>query len=529
MAWYRDSRPEIWSRLDQVWDVIVIGGGITGAGILREASRLGLKTLLVEAGDYAQGTSSKSSKLVHGGLRYLKNGQIKTTLESVTERDFLLRQGKGLVNRLGFLFVNLKGDRMPAWLFGLGLSAYDMMARQWTHRSYDALDICEMCPPLSTPLLRGGYRYFDAQTDDARLVLRLLQEGVQYGGTALNYARVTSLLRDQHHQVRGVVLRDEAALDKPEIEIQARAVINATGAWADFLRTGETLRPRLRPVRGSHLVLPASRLPLTRAISLMHPRNARPVFILPWEGVILVGTTDVDHTDLQNEPRISAQELDFLLEAVQHVFPESRIETGDIQATFSGLRPVVSTGKSDPSKESREHAVWFENGLLTVTGGKLTTFRLMARQALRELRRVFPDLPVLDRAQPVLMPPPDLDDGAAASSLAPAAALRLAGRYGADAPDLLRTAHSQELVSLGITMTLWAELRWAARAEAVVHLDDLLLRRVRLGLLLPQGGKDCLADIRCVVQSELGWEDAMWEYEARRYLDIWQKCYNLPE
>jgi glycerol-3-phosphate dehydrogenase len=417
MAWDRDSRSQIWSRLDQKWDLIIIGGGITGAGILREAARLGLRTLLVEAGDYAQGTSSKSSKLVHGGLRYLKNGQVKTTLESVTEREFLLRQGKGLVNRLGFLFVNLKGDRMPAWLFGLGLSAYDMMARQWTHRSYDAMDICELCPPLSTPLLRGGYRYFDAQTDDARLVLRLLQEGVHYGGTALNYARVTHLLRDQQSQVHGVVLRDEASLDRPEMEIQARAVINATGAWADFLRTGESQRPRLRPIRGSHLVLSEKRLPLTRAISLMHPRNGRPVFLIPWEGVILVGTTDVDHTDMQNEPRISALEAEFLLEAVQHVFPESHIESGDIQATFSGLRPVISSGKSDPSKESREHAVWFENGLLTVTGGKLTTFRLMAFQALRELQREFPNLAPLDRSQPVLLPPPTLDGLDAAAAL----------------------------------------------------------------------------------------------------------------
>src|SRR5574340_92558 len=274
MEWNQAWRDRAWSGLgDERWDLIIIGGGITGAGILREAAHLKLHALLVEADDFASGTSSRSSKMVHGGLRYLKNMQLNVTLESVREREFLLRQGRGLVNRLGFLYRTLKGDKMPGWVFGAALAVYDLMARQWSHRSYDRDDMRELCPPLTTPALTGGYRYFDASTDDARLVLRLLRESVEDGGTALNYARVTSLLRTRTGRVCGAVVRDESSPGRGEVEIKARVVINATGAWADKLRLSLDQKPRLRPLRGSHFVLPYARLPLTRAVSFLHPRD----------------------------------------------------------------------------------------------------------------------------------------------------------------------------------------------------------------------------------------------------------------
>src|SRR5512134_1381266 len=185
--WTQGWRERLWSELDRSWDLIVIGGGITGAGILREAVRAGLRALLVEGHDFASGTSSRSSKLVHGGFRYLKNGQIKLTLESVRERERLLKEGRGLVNPLGFLLANYHGDAIPGWVFGAGLVFYDLLAFQWGHRRYDAYDMHDLCPPLAQEGLTGGYRYFDAQTDDARLVLRLIQESVGGGGAALNY------------------------------------------------------------------------------------------------------------------------------------------------------------------------------------------------------------------------------------------------------------------------------------------------------------------------------------------------------
>ena len=512
----------------------MIGGGITGAGILREAARAGLRTLLVEQADFGSGTSSRSSKLVHGGFRYLKNAQVKLTYESVRERERLLKEGRGLISSLGFLLATFRGDRPPGWVYGLGLVVYDLLAWKWGHRYYDAFDMLELCPRLRETGLLGGYRFFDAQTDDARLVLRLIQEGVRQGGLALNYTRAAGLLRGANGRVCGVRLEDlsgelaGAAGPGNGCEVQAPVVINATGAWADELRAQVGGRARLRRLRGSHLVLPAERLPLTRAVSFGHPRDGRYIFAVPWEGVLLVGTTDIDHDrPLETDIAISSSETAYLLEAVQQLFPGQELSRRDIQATFSGIRPVIGTGKADPSKESREHVLWGEHGLLTVTGGKLTTFRLMAHDALRKARARLPGRPEFDPRDRVLDSPPQesgLPDG-----LNPAVRLRLLGRYGGEIQGLARCAGPQDFESIGGCGSLWAELRWAARAEAVVHLDDLLLRRVRIGLTLPNGGLDCLARLRATVQSELGWSDPHWEWEVNRYRDLWNRCYDLPE
>ncbi|MBN2549610.1 MAG: glycerol-3-phosphate dehydrogenase/oxidase [Anaerolineales bacterium] len=526
--WQNDWRDRTWSTLEQPWDLIVIGGGITGAGILREARRAGLRVLLVEADDFGSGTSSRSSKLVHGGFRYLKNAQIRLTLQSVRERERLLKEGRGLVSPLGILLATFKGDAIPGWVFGAGLILYDLLALKWGHRPYDAYDMRELCAILTEEGLSGGYRYFDAQTDDARLVLRVIEEAVQDGAVALNYARVSVLLRQRSGQVCGVQIQDQTP-DHPSrtAEVKASMVINATGAWADDLRGQLGQRSRLRKLRGSHLIIPAERLPLTRSVSFLHPQDGRPVFAFPWEGVTLVGTTDEDHEfPLDIEPAISPGEVEYLLKAVQVTFPVQELDLKDIQGTFSGVRPVVNTGKADPSKESREHVFWLEKGLLTVTGGKLTTFRLMAHDALERTRSHLPGKPEFDPDQRVLAEPPDFTSSI--EGLTPSARLRLLGRHGANAPHLLAAAQPGELEPIGRSFSLWAELRWAARSEAVVHLDDLLLRRVRLGLLLPEGGLHHLAAIRSIVQPELGWDDARWEQEAASYISLWKQCYSLP-
>jgi len=527
MDWTKGWRDRAWSELNQDWDVVIIGGGITGAGILRQCVHAGLKVLLVEADDFASGTSSRSSKLVHGGMRYLKNAQVRVTLESVTEREYLLKQGRGLVNRLGFLYTCLPGDHMPGWVFGAGLVVYDLMARQWSHRSYDTEDMRELCPSLTVPGLRGGFRYFDAQTDDARLVLRLLRESVSGGALALNYARVESLLKMNTGRVCGVVLRDTSGESDRQVEVKGRVVINATGAWADKLRKDVGKVPRLRPLRGSHLVFPLGRLPLTRAVSFLHPQDGRPVFALPWEGAVVFGTTDVDHgPDLVTDPAISTAEAEYLLDGLKFVFPQLELTFADVSATYSGIRPVVDTGKADPSKESREHVLWDENGLLTVSGGKLTTFRIMARDALKAVRRHLgripfdPDIPVLDAI------PPEAEAACVASNFSPTQCLRLLARYGPGSV-VLFAASGTDLQPVEGTIYLWAELRQAARTEGVVHLDDLLLRRVRLGLLVPNGGLDQMARIRSIVQPELGWDDARWQAEEKSYAELWKRAYQL--
>ncbi|MER2599110.1 MAG: glycerol-3-phosphate dehydrogenase/oxidase [Caldilineales bacterium] len=534
----RIKQAELWTNLAGDWDVIVVGGGITGAGILREATHQGLRALLLEQRDFAWGTSSRSSKLVHGGLRYLKEGKIGLTRASVRERQRLLAEGPGLIDPLGFLLTTYEGDNPGRWTFRAGLTLYDLLALQWSHRQYSPQELRLLAPHISESGLEGGLQYGDAQTDDARLTLRVIQEAVAAGGTALNYAQAEALLRDDTGEVIGVRVRlvrapsDEAHSTPfppaPTRDLRARVVINATGAWADRLRADLGQPARIRPLRGSHLIFPAWRLPVAQAVSFLHPVDRRPVFIFPWEGVTLIGTTDVDHTAaLDAEPCISPREVAYLMAAVQHQFPSLRITLADVLSTFAGVRPVIGSGQEDPSKESRDHVVWQEDGLLTVTGGKLTTFRLIARDALAAARQRLPQTAVTADDQPVLDP---VDESLLTGQfeLDQASQQRLLGRYGPAAPAVLAAAQPGELARIPGTTALWAELRWAARAEAVQHLDDLLLRRVRLGLLLPAGGRALLPQIKAICQPELGWDDARWQQEEAAYLALWQRSYSLP-
>jgi glycerol-3-phosphate dehydrogenase len=526
--WKADWRDEVWAQLDREWDLVVIGGGITGAGILREAARAGIRTLLVEGDDFAAGTSSRSSKMVHGGFRYLRNAQIKLTFQAVHERERLLREGRGLITPLSFLLVNYAGDHIPGWAFGAGLILYDLLAAKWGHRHYRPKALLNLCPQLNTDGLQGGYRYIDAKTDDARLVLRVILEAVADGGTALNYAHVEGLLRLHSGKVCGVALRDRHPDGGSRTaEVRAAVVINATGAWADLLASQVTTPPRLRRLRGSHLIFPAGKLPVTRSVSVLHPRDHRPVFAFPWENVTVAGTTDVDHhAPMDEEPAIDATELAYILEYLHAAFPSLDLGESNVISTYSGVRSVIDTGALDPSRESREAILSLDAGLLSVAGGKLTTFRLMAHDALRAVRASLPGAPRFDARRPVL--DPLQGEWSFPEHMELPMRMRLLGRYGRHTPQLLAQAQPEDLQPIGETPYLWAELRWAAHAEGVCCLGDLLLRRVRLGLLLPQGGLSLMPRIRQVAQPALGWNDARWEREAQAYQRQWRACYSLP-
>ena len=515
-------RQELPALLAQPWDVLVIGGGITGAGILLEAARRGLKALLVEQYDFAWGTSSRSSKLVHGGLRYLKEGRFALTRESVRERESLLRAAPGLVEPQSFAFGDYAGRKPGRRAFLLGLAIYDHMAGQRARHYFSRAEFLALVPNAAQDDLTGGICYLDAKTDDARLVLRVLQEARAHGGVAVNYLGTRSLLREGG-QVTGALLCDE--IDGATYPLAARATISATGAWADALRTPAGARARLRPLRGSHLVLPAWRLPLAQAVSLMHPQDGRPVFAFPWEGATLVGTTDIDHAaGMNGEAAITQRELDYLLAALHCQFPAAQLCAADVVATFAGVRPVIDTGQADPSKEARDHALWLEDGLLTVTGGKLTTFRVIALDALKAARPLLPGWHDSLAPQPVFAPAPALYD----RRLPPGQAQRLAGRYGEQAAALVAAAGADELTTIPGTHTLWAQLRWSARHEAVQHLDDLLLRRTRIGILVRGGGRELLQRVRAICQPELGWSDARWEAETSAYVALCARHYGLP-
>ncbi|MFZ5642472.1 MAG: glycerol-3-phosphate dehydrogenase/oxidase [Bacillota bacterium] len=521
-----EARDIILDRLKTPWDVIVIGGGITGAGILKEASQRGLKCLLLEQRDFSWGTSSRSGKLVHGGLRYLKQGQIKTTWHSVREREKLLREYSGLVEPLGFLVPAYGNSRVSKAMYHTGLTIYDLIAMRKSRCRYGGLQAGQLAPTLKKYGLDCGFWFLDARTDDARLVLRVIREGVRLGGTAINYARVEDLIKDRAGRVKGVFVRD--TINGNTIEVQGKVVINSTGVWADRVHSflgSPGKRPGLRPLRGSHLVFPYWRFPISVALGLTHPEDGRSLYVFPWEGNTLVGTTDLDHEfSLDTEPRISQREGKYLLSLVQEFFPSLALTSRDVISTFSGIRPVVNTGQKDPSKESRDHVVWNENGLVTVTGGKLTTFNLLARETLAEAGKWLSSTIGKDKGS--FVKPPEKERIELPGDLEALHRQRLFGRYGFEAVLLAGEAERGDFKAIHGTGTLLAEIRWAARHEAVVHLDDLLLRRTRIGLLAPGGCIESLDRIRSVVQPVLGWDNQRWEDEVTRYVSLWQESYS---
>jgi glycerol-3-phosphate dehydrogenase len=302
-------------------------------------------------------------------------------------------------------------------------------------------------------------------------------------------------------------------------------VVNATGPWTDDLRSSLGTSQRIRKLRGSHLILARERLPVREAITLFHPRDRRAMFIIPWEGATLIGTTDIDHVlelnEKHDEPFASRAEVAYMLEALDFLFPSLEIFEADIISSFSGLRPIIDTGASTPSKESRAHQIWDEDGLITITGGKLTTFRLMARQTIRAALASIGHQAKLRDNSPLLAPL----DRAALQGVDPATGEYLRGRYGLEASVLLTATKNDELGHIDALPNIWAELRWAARTEGIVHLDDLLLRRVRIGMLLPDGAQGLMARIRTFVQAETGWDDQRWNREVKRYLETWKAFY----
>jgi glycerol-3-phosphate dehydrogenase len=488
----RRSLAELPARID----LLIIGGGITGAGIFNVVAAQGSRLLLVDQNDFASGTSSWSSKLVHGGLRYLKSGQWRLTLESVRERNRLLRDRAGLVERQPFLMPVYAGQKPGLGVLRAGLAVYDAMGGERSSRRLTAEEALRLEPGLRREGLIGAVSYDDARTDDARLTLQLILEARSATATALNYCRVVELLR-RADRVVGVRLEDRLSGEQRDIE--TAVVINAAGVDAASLPGAPAGAPNLRPLRGSHLIFPLDRLPLGRAVSWLHPRDRRPVFVYPWEGVALLGTTDVDHAP-GTPMRISEEETGYLMEALHHQFPQCSLTATDAFATTAGIRPIVAGGKADPSAESRESAIWSSPGWVGITGGKLTTFRTTAQQVLK---RVAQQTPLM--AQSV-----------SSAGLPPSG--RLAARYG-DGFEA-SAASVPDDASIPGTPYRWSELRWAAAQEAVVHLEDLMMRRLRLSLLLKDGGESLLPQIEPICRAALGWDAARWTAEADAYLRV---------
>jgi glycerol-3-phosphate dehydrogenase len=552
-----------------IWDMIVVGGGITGAGILLTASQAGLKVLLIEKQDFAWGASSKSSKMVHGGLRYLGSGQYTMTKDAVTEREKLLNELPGLVNPLQFLMGHYKSQFPGPFVFNSLLTIYDWIGGKRNH-SYIDHGIADFhVPGIEQHKLRGATQFADAVTDDARLVMRVLQEAQELGGTVMNYLSADILLKQElkpvlkpalkpelktepktDDQVTGIRVTDQVS--GQEFNLTAKVVINATGPWTDKLRQQLQAKKAIRPLRGSHLIVPSWRLPLAYSVSYFHPEDKRPIFAFPWENSTVIGTTDLDHQhDLEQQPCISQNEVDYLLSGINKQFPQANISEADVISTYAGIRPVVSNNannssdnssdnsasssaiktdvnKIKPSDEKREHSIWNEQGLISVAGGKLTTFRLIALDVLKVAQHYLPDINLVDLQTAKLFkaitvtPPVD-------NYLNQQQIQRLKSHYGNHYSHLLNHARHDELKLIGSTNTSLAELKWILQHELVVHLDDLLLRRSRIGLLLPKGGEQLFVQLQPLCQTALHWDDKHWQHEVTRYQDMMQRYYGLPQ
>ncbi len=463
--------------------------------------------------------------MVHGGLRYLAAGNWKLTRESLRERERLLSEAPGLIERIDYYFTLIRGQFPGRWSFSILLKLYDLFAGIKDHRFISAESLKNVFPGINIPGLYGAYQFSDAMTNDSRLVMRVLQEGMKDGGHALNYVSVINLLRENEH-VCGVQVEEVNSSKK--ILIRASAIVNATGAWAGKLQ--DQIKPafKIRPLRGSHLVIPSRLLPIKDVLTFFHPKDRRSVFVYPWEGTTVIGTTDLDHSlDLDTEASISQDELVYLLAAFNSQFPENSICEEDIISTWAGVRPIISGDKeSAPSSERRDHSIWSNSGLITVSGGKLTTFRLIAKEVMRTLQKYLPKGPVgkdehvfknikMDANQ-LLSDSPDL-------------AKKLISRYGIASLELVNNMPTEELKPISNALYCMAECRWIARHESIQHLDDLLLRRTALGLILSDYGAEVFPYLQLICRDELGWNQRKWLYEVDRYKDICYQHYGVPE
>ncbi|WP_100640877.1 glycerol-3-phosphate dehydrogenase/oxidase [Marinobacter salexigens] len=517
----------------QTFDVVVVGGGITGAGIAREAAGSGLKTLLVEQKDFAWGTSSRSSKMVHGGLRYLGSGQYKLTRDAVTERQRLMAEAPGLIEPLRFIMPHFQRQFPGPRLFQILLRVYDWIARSKSRHFLTPGQAMQWVPGLNTEKLSAASGFTDAVTDDARLVQRVITEARQDGAWCLNYVKALRVIRKEG-QVSGLELQAE---NEPNpFAVDTPLIINATGVWADRLQSQNNSEApmTIRPLRGSHLVLPWQALPVSCTVSLLHPDDKRPVFAFPWAGTTVLGTTDLDHPEsLDKEPHITDEEAEYLLRIAGRLFPGATVSRDNVLSTWSGVRPVVmaaqkAANSKAPSKESREHEFREDKGLISIAGGKLTTFRLIAREALT--RGLHDEVLLRPQSDPVFRRSPSAPKPA---NISRQNWQRLTGYYGSDLPSVL-TAGPATLVSDDTTNCtvpgelLWAEVVWACAQEDVQHLDDLMLRRTRLGLIAPEGGRALLPKLKHYCQSVLNWDDEQWHFEENRYLALWNQAYSLP-
>jgi glycerol-3-phosphate dehydrogenase len=522
---------------DETFDALIVGGGATGAAIARDAALRGLGVALCEHGDFAGQTSSHSSKLIHGGLRYLQYGDLPLVFEGLRERRRLLDTAPHLCRPVEFLFPAYRAEQPSLGMVSLGVALYDALAL-WrppvSSRRASAGEVYHLSPLLRSAGLVGAALYVDCQTDDARLVLENVLDAESAGAVAASYVRVEGGAPDRQPAAH---LRTVEVLDRQSGErfpVRARAVVNAAGPFSDAFRGGA---PALRPTLGVHIVLDAARLPTGGRVVVIHsPRDGRLIFTLPAGARTIVGTTDTDRAgdrerppDPDDEIRAHGADVDYLLEAVNDAFPPVAVGRDEVISTFAGLRPLLSGGVGSPSSLSREHDIWIDRrGVLTVAGGKLTTMRRMGEEAVDRLVELLRERGVDRPLAPCSTATRPLPGGARAADLddhelAADVRARLVTAYGGRAGQVATLAATHEPLAHRLAADLpylRAEVVFAARHDRTVELEDVLCRRVPLFRDAIDRGLSVVEEVADLIGGELDWTPAQRARSVDRYRSV---------
>jgi glycerol-3-phosphate dehydrogenase len=518
-------------------DLLVIGGGITGAGIARDAALRGFRIALVDKGDFGSGTSSHSSRLIHGGIRYLEQRNFRLVFEASRERRVLLRIAPHLVRPLPFLFPVYRGGRVPAWKLRAGMWLYDALAAFRNvkgHRWLSPKQVRRAEPALKDRGLTGAALYWDAQTDDARLVLATMRSAARAGALVANYAEVTSLLKPDG-RVRGAVVRD--VLSGESRTVRALVVVNAGGPWVDVLRRMDDpmAPPLLRPTKGAHVAVPRRRIGHERAVTLFSQIDGRVMFVLPWGELSYIGTTDTDADASPDGVHVTADDVTYLLRSANAAFPDAHLGPSDVVSVWAGLRPLLRQDPAaTPSQVSREHrVVESAQGLITIAGGKLTTYRVMARDVVD---RVAARLHQLDGRPVAPRPPTDrlplpggeaaelgvLIEGARARGVPEATARHLVASYGSETPAILNLVDRDRGLGEGIVPgrpEIWAEVTHAVEREMALRIQDVLVRRLHLFYEYAEQATAVVTPVAQRMKKLLGWDEVR---EAEELVDYFR-------
>ncbi|MBI5035102.1 MAG: glycerol-3-phosphate dehydrogenase/oxidase [Chloroflexi bacterium] len=512
----------------QQFDILVVGGGITGAGIARDAAMRGFKMALIDKGDFASGTSSKSSRLVHGGVRYLEMFEFGLVFEASRERRVLWNTIPNLARPLPFIFPVYRDARFPGWMINSGLWLYDALAlfrnyRNHTWMSNDA--VTRLARGFDVRNINGAAHYYDGQVDDARLTLETIRSAQRYGAAIANYVQVDSLIKDKSWVV-GVNAHDTLLGD--QIEIRARVVVNATGVWTDTLTQLDDPKSlkRMRPTKGAHILVPREKIGAASAVAFPNITDGRLLFSIPWGKFQIIGTTDTDYEDDYDHVFANQADVDYIIAVANHAFPTTPITHADVLSTYAGLRPLICQTGKNTSKTSREHEIWTTpSGLVSIAGGKLTTYRAMAEQLvnvvakqLRERFDIVAKNPCMTAKTPIIE-----GDGEMVSDNLPQDVVdHLRQFHGAQYSQVEKLAQSDSNLAQRIADDLpyiWAEVLYAIENEMAMTVTDVLERRLHLLTESRDNGLAAAPQVARMLSEHYDWDKTRIDQELRIYQD----------